>query len=26
VNSLKTWKTSKGVFWFSSAKPPKARG
>jgi len=21
VNSLKTWKTSKGVFWYSSARP-----
>jgi len=21
VNSLKTWKTSKGAFWYSSARP-----
>jgi len=26
VNSLKTWKTSKGVFWYSSAMPPIAQG
>ena len=25
ANSLKTWKTSKGVFWYSSARPPNAR-
>jgi len=26
INSLKIWKTSKSVFWYPSARPPKVRG
>jgi len=26
MNSPKRWKSSKGIFWYSSARPPTTRG